>query len=430
MRKFFILALLCSYALSALSQNGTWSGELSIQGTKLPLVFHFSKDGCTMDSPKQGAKGIPTQWTPINTGKVLITIPAIGAVYEGQANGTVIRGMFKQGGMSLPLDLSIAEEQSIQRPQTPKAPFPYETQEVEFRNGDVKLHGTLSLPQGYDKTTPVVLLITGSGQQNRDEAIFDHKPFAVIADAFARQGIATLRYDDRFYGDTTTVFSSSTITDFYQDALAGIQLLRERFTQVGALGHSEGGAIALLLASNANVDFVVSMAGAVVSGRETLLAQNRGLLTKAGLSAAVVDIYCQVLENAFDRIAKNQSLENIPIPNNLPVALQTNLRAAFRQLSTPYMRSMILLDVRPSLTNIHCPVLALNGMKDTQVDYTTNLSAIEEGIINPEPIIVPLENLNHLFQHCQTGEVAEYEQIAETISTEVLQRMVNWVKEH
>ena len=238
-------------------------------------MFNFSSEGCTMDSPSQGAVGIKTDWTRSENGDVKISIPTIGGSYEGRLEGKEIKGVFKQMGMSFPLNLT---ETRLNRPQTPVAPFPYTTEEVKFKNGDIELNGTLSLPAGFSKKTPVLVMVTGSGQQNRDEELFEHKPFAVIADAFARKGIATLCYDDRFFGDKSKDFGKFTTYDFEEDALAAINLLRGRFDNVGVLGHSDGGTIALMLAAEGKVDFAVSMAGVGGSGKENLLLQNKMIL--------------------------------------------------------------------------------------------------------------------------------------------------------
>ena len=203
MKKYIISAiLLFSIALFSHAQTGTWSGKLDVQGTKISLVFHLDEENPTMDSPDQGAKGIPIEVTRTATGSITIKVPSIGATYEGLWLIKQIAGTFKQMGASLPLTLSPGEEK-LNRPQTPVGPFPYTTEKVSFANGDAVLKGTLVLPDGYCRKTPVLIMVTGSGLQNRDEEIYEHKPFAVIADALARDGIATLRYDDRGFGEST-----------------------------------------------------------------------------------------------------------------------------------------------------------------------------------------------------------------------------------
>lgn len=184
-RKLVIAAVvLLSYITVATAQTGTWSGKLDIQGTKLTLVFHLDDENPTLDSPDQGAKGIPMQIERGELGKVTLKIPALGASYEGTWMIKQIVGTFRQMNVEFPLTLTPGENKP-KRPQTPVGPFPYTTEEVTFANGDVVLHGTLTLPEGHTAQTPALIMITGSGIQNRDEELFEHKPFAVIADALA-----------------------------------------------------------------------------------------------------------------------------------------------------------------------------------------------------------------------------------------------------
>ncbi len=429
MRKHLILtSLLLSSLFGASAQTGTWSGKIEVQGMKLPLVFHLTENNSTMDSPDQGARDIPITVERSATGQIVIKIPSIGASYEGLWLGKQIVGTFKQWGSSLPLTLTPGKER-VNRPQTPKGPFPYATEEVSFANGDAILKGTLVLPEGCTRKTPVLIMVTGSGFQNRDEEIFEHKPFAVIADALARAGVATLRYDDRGFGASSGDLVNCTSEDLKNDALAGIRLLRERFDKVGVLGHSEGGTIALLLAAEGKADFIVSLAGNVVSGAETLLWQNRIALSGAGVPAETVDIYCNALGEAFEA-----RMSGRPMPSagkyDLPDALKQNLAMAAQQLQTPYMKHFLALDARPVLGGIACPVLALAGSKDLQVEPGRNLDALRNGLgANPRNRIECLEGLNHLFQPCVTGAVTEYKEIEVTFAPEALQAVVNWLSD-
>ena len=421
MKKLLIVvSIFCSLVANA--QEGRWKGELNLPGTKLPIVFNFSSEGCTMDSPSQGAVGIKTDWTRSENGDVKISIPTIGGNYEGRLEGKEIKGVFKQMGMSFPLNLT---EARLNRPQTPVAPFPYTTEEVKFKNGDIELNGTLTLPAGFSKKTPVLVMVTGSGQQDRDEMLFEHRPFAVIADALARNGIASLRYDDRGYGDSTVHFLNYNTHDFKDDAAAGLSFLRKRFQKVGIIGHSEGGTIALMLAAEGKTDFIVSLAGMVVSGKETLLWQNRVSLEASGLPKEVIDQYINVISNLFDKAIEGK-LESIDF-SLAPDALKPALQQSIKQFSMPYYQHILAVDVRPLLPQIKCPVLALNGKKDTQVNYQPNLEALDKGLTAKHQTVA-LDNLNHLFQHCTTGNLMEYQQIEETFAPEALQQIVEWIK--
>ena len=429
MKRFISIAILFLGILPmASAQTGTWSGKIDVQGTKLPLVFHLDGESPTMDSPGQGVRDIPIQVERTDGGKVIIRIPSISASYEGLWIVKQIVGTFTQLGASLPLTLTPGEEK-LNRPQTPRGPFPYAQEDVSFVNGDAVLKGTLALPEGWNRQTPVLLMVTGSGTQNRDEEIFEHKPFAVIADAFARAGIATLRYDDRGFGESTGDLVHATTEDLKNDALAGIGFLRGRFDKVGVIGHSEGGTIALMLAAEKQADFIVSLAGVVVSGAETLLWQNRLALSAAGLPESTVDTYCKLLGEAFEAIADGN-----PAPSadqtDLPAALKQNYALALLQLQTPYMKYFLSLDTRPLLESIHCPVLALNGTKDMQVESNSNLEALRSGLpTNPKNKIESVEGLNHLFQHCTTGASTEYRSIEETFAPEVLEMMIQWLRD-
>ena len=429
MKKLFtIVALLFSFAFLSNAQTGTWTGKLEVQGMKLTIVFHLDGDEPSMDSPDQAAQGIPIQVERNGIGRITIKIPMLGASYEGLWLGTQIVGTFTQMGQSLPLSLTPGEDK-LNRPQTPQGPFPYGTEEVSFDHGDAHLEGTLVLPEGYSRKTPVLIFVTGSGQEDRDETIFEHKPFAVIADALGRAGIATLRFDDRGIGGSTGDVVNATTEDFRDDALAGIKMLRERFDKVGVIGHSEGGLIALMLAADKQADFIVSLAGVAVSGIDLIVAQSRTSLETAGYPEDQIETFCKAVgEAAYVRVHGGR----MPFPEelDLPDEWKQAYQRILVQIQTPWMQKLLSLDMRSRLGDITCPVLALNGTKDIQVDYKSNLEALRSGLpAHPQNRIEALEGLNHLFQHCTTGAIAEYRQIEETIAPEALEIIVTWLSE-
>lgn len=413
-------------AFAANAQEGTWNGELNVMGNKVPLVFNFSTNGCTIDSPSQGVNGIQAEKTVKDDGTISVKVGMIGATFEGKMTDGEIKGTYIQNGFPLPLTLKPGKL-VVKRPQTPVPPFPYKEEAVSFTNAQYTFNGTLTLPENYSRNTPVVLMVTGSGQQNRDEELFSHKPFAVIADALARQGIASLRYDDRGWGDKSVNFADFTTDDFRQDAAAAIPLLRKRFNKVGILGHSEGGTIAMMLAAEGKADFIVSLAGMAISGKETLIMQNRQAMSAIGLPKETVDSYCNSISKALDEIASGKKASEINI-DDVPVALKPVTIKALQQADTPYIRHFLTVDVGKLLPEIKCPVLALNGNKDTQVDCDANTTRIEKGLANCKHSIKKMDGVNHLFQHCNTGIVTEYQQIEETISPEVLQVVAKWIK--
>lgn len=426
MRKKIITIALLFWAVYAHAQSGTWSGKIEVQGMNLAVVFHIDETSCTFDSPDQGVRGIPAELIYSETDTITIKISSIGATYEGTWNTEQIVGTFTQNGFAFPLTLTPGEPK-LNRPQTPKEPFPYNTEEVSFNNGDAVLSGTLVLPKGYTRQTPVFIMVTGSGLQNRDEEFFEHKPFAVIADALAKAGIATLRYDDRGFGASTGDAVFCTTEDLKNDALAGIKLLRNRFDHVGVIGHSEGGTIGLMLAAEKEVDAVISLAGMVVSGKDLLLWQNHIILSDAGFSEKEVDSYCNLLEDAF-----NACVAGTLVPSsdslNLPNILKQNYQGVIMQLQSPYMKYFLALDARNLLDQVTCPILALNGTKDTQVECDKNLDALRIGLPNNSANhIEVVEGLNHMFQHCRTGVTTEYRQIEETFDLEVIEKMIRWI---
>ncbi|EJX08930.1 lipoprotein [gut metagenome] len=424
--KWICLSIGCILSLQTIAQEGTWWGKLELPGNSITLVFHLDTDHSTIDSPDQGVKDVPLKRDEASIPNVSFTVPSIGATFTGVWLGKQITGIFTQHGYKFPLTLIPGRAPVRNRPQTPQPPFPYTCEEVTFTNGDAILKGTLTLPPNCNKNTPVCILITGSGLQNRDEELFGHKPFAVIADAFARNGIASLRYDDRGFGESTGDLILVTTEDLKNDARAGIQFLRERFDKVGVLGHSEGGTIALMLAAEQQADWVISLAGMTISGEATLLAQNRQLLQKNEHTAQVTDAYLKALQTVFNQLIQGEK-PVLPDVSALPDELKTNLQQVVKTSDTPYLRYFLKLNIADKLPLIKCPILALNGTKDTQVDYQTNLSVLKKKIQRTLLTAHPCEGLNHLFQHCSTGAVEEYKDIEETFAPEVLQQMIKWI---
>lgn len=403
----FVLVALTGQAQvnSTTALLGSWSGKLKVGAMSLTIVLHLDQvDGnvkVSLDSPDQGAKGIPASKEYLSDDSVAVKIVSLGATYRARLKDGKLDGTFSQSGMSFPLEMSkgIAE---VKRPQMPKAPYPYETEEVIFRNeaDGATLSGTLTWPVGYNKNQkPVmVLFVSGSGQQNRDEEVMNHKPFLVIADYLARQGIATLRYDDRATGKSVGGdVKNATTADFSRDALAGIDFLRSKkaFSKVGILGHSEGGSIAFMLGSQKKVDFIVSLAGPTVKGDTLLAAQSNRILSLSGQPATMtVEKYRQTVAT----------------------------------MNQPWLNWFNDYDPTNDIRQIRCPVFALNGDRDCQVISTLCLPALRQ-LLQPSKkhLIKEYPSLNHLFQHCTTGLPDEYSQIEETISPEVLQDIAQWI---
>ena len=409
MKKIILsICLLCSWA-GAFAQKpieGDWMGKLNLGPQSLTIVLHVNCDAqgkaeCMLDSPDQGAKGIAVETDYCSSDSVSVSLASLALSFQGKLKGDEIVGTFTQG-QSFPLVLKRGEEK-LNRPQNPVAPYPYKTEEVAFKNvaDGATLVGTLSYPIGYKKgQTPVVLMVTGSGQENRDEEIFDHKPFLVIADYLARHGVATLRYDDRGFGKSTGGdVGHATTLDFMRDAASGVDFLRtsKQFGKVGILGHSEGGSIAFMLGAKGKVDFVISMAGVGVKGDTALTAQANKILELTGQSM---------------RYSTHQYRMNAIIKRS------------------PWLNFFIDYDPSADISKTLCPVMAINGSRDVQVISSLNLAGIKAHLKpNPKNIIKEYPSLNHLFQHCKTGNVSEYRMIEETVSPEVLEDIVRFIKQ-
>ena len=416
MKKIFITLLTALAVMAGQAQvnpttalEGSWSGKLKVGAMSLTLVLHLEQaDGyvkASLDSPDQGAKGIPAYKEYLSDDSVAIKVESIGATYRAKLKDGKLDGTFSQSGMTFPLEMTKGVTE-VKRPQEPKAPYPYETEEVTFKNekDGATLAGTLTWPVGYDKNAkkkPMVLLfVSGSGQQNRDEELMNHKPFLVIADYLARNGIATLRYDDRATGKSTGGdVKNATSEDFARDADAGLNFLRNKkaFSKVGILGHSEGGTIAFMLGAQKKVDFIVSLAGPSIKGDTLLAAQSNRILSFSGMPANVtVEKYRQTASAA----------------------------------KIPWLDWFTNYDPTDNIRQTRCPVFALNGNYDCQVISSLCLPAFQK-LLPPSKknLIKEYPGLNHLFQHSTTGLPTEYGSIEETISPEVLSDIAAWIKQ-
>lgn len=403
-----LLLSVTSYGATAGNIEGIWHGTLKLNAMKLSIVMHFSDNACTLDSPDQGAKGIKGEVKEITEEKVDVAFPTLNATYTGTLKDGKIEGTFTQMGFKLPLVLEEGQPVRI-RPQTPQPPFPYQTEEVTFVNTEdsASLAGTLTYPVGYNskRKVPVVIMVTGSGLQNRDEELFEHKPFLVIADFLARNGIASLRYDDRGAGLSTGDIENVTTEGFCRDAAAGIAFLRKtgHFSKIGVLGHSEGGSISFMLAAQKKCDFIVSMAGPGLRGDSIIVEQTNELLRQQGQPATMT-------------------------------VRQMRLTMLL-QKTNPWYDYFVDFDPAPVIKQIKCPALLLNGDKDSQVMAVSNIPVIrallsdnEKHQLPDNQVIKVYPGLNHLFQHCTTGMPAEYGSIEETISEEVLHDIAEWIK--
>ena len=442
--------------------TGYWSGVLSTGGSELGLIFHLSRqtDGtyqATLDIPAQNAKDIPVDKVSCREGLVRLEATVIKAVFEGRlsADHTEIVGQVVQNGLTFPVTLRRTDQAMLRRPQEPQPPYPYKSEEVAYENksAGVRLAGTLTMPM-TGGPFPAVILITGSGQQDRDVTIFGHRPFMVLADYLTRRGLAVLRVDDRGIGGSTGDAASSTSADFAGDVRAGLAYLLSRkeidARRIGLLGHSEGGLIAPMVAvQNKDVAFIVLMAGPGVPGDEILTLQAELIMRAGGANEATIareiglqrkllDLVKTVKDDASltkqaqamlrDYLAKLSEEERKGIGD-----ADAFIRGQVNALLSPWIRFFLAYDPRPTLRQVACPVLAITGEKDLQVDYRQNLPAIEAALKeggNEDHKVMSLPGLNHLFQTCQTGSPAEYGAIEETMAPQALKVMGDWIMNH
>lgn len=453
MKRLILSLLFIACGLAAISQEieGAWNGVLKLPGAELKLVFNISWSekgySATMDSPDQGAKGMPVTKVTYERDTLNLTIAALGVKYTGVVRADRVEGKFSQSGQTF--DLGLVKGGSVvkpNRPQEPVAPFPYLCEDVTFENAKagVTLAGTLTMPQtGGD--FPVAVMISGSGSQDRNEEIMGHKPFLVIADYLTRHGIAVLRFDDRGFGKSSGNASAATTQDFADDVSAAVEYLKGHKQidkkKIGLIGHSEGGVIAPMVASsNDDVDFIVMLAGVGIKGDELLLMQKRLIQSAMGVNSAEVEKSQNVFAQ-FYRLIKDSSIE----PSALADSLRNNMKelsggqiseaqlaALVGQMTSPWFVYFVRMNPEQYLSRVKCPVLAINGSRDLQVPADENLSAIESAVKrsgNKDVTVMRLEALNHLFQQCATGLPAEYGAIEQTFAPDALVVIKDWIAE-
>ncbi len=457
-----LLFLLFTLFNSLLAQqiSGTWYGKLKIPNQNIRINFTIvsSTDGfkTTMDSPDQGAFKIPTDKTNFKNNKLEIFLNSMMISYKGELKNNQIIGTFHQGGSSFPLVLSkekIQADKQKTRFQDPKKPYSYITEDVFFTNSkanNIKLAGTLSLLKNV-KNPPVVILISGSGPQNRDEEIkvFNHRPFLVLSDFLTKRGIAVLRYDDRGVGQSKGIFKGATTKDFASDTKAAVNYLKNRkdlnFSKLGLIGHSEGGLIAPMVASeNKNIDFIILLAGPGVDGGKILESQSRKISQLAGVSLDILD-FNESLSIKIHQVVKNCKTAEEVKPNLAsffkkfitqmedrykPFLPKKTVEQIINTYSDNWMWFFVKTNPKEYLQQVPCPILALNGAKDVQVLSDINLPAIKEATKNNTKVTVKeMQNHNHLFQTCSTGNITEYAKIEETISPLTMEIITTWINQ-
>jgi uncharacterized protein len=428
--------------------DGAWMGSLDLGAIRLRVVFHIvnTEDGLisTMDSPDQNQNGLPTTSTQRDGASLKIEMKAIGGIFEGKiaADLQSIDGAFTQLGSPHDLLLKRVKDKAdleLRRPQNPVKPYPYREEEVSYHNKlqNVTLAATLTVPPGKGPF-PGVVLITGSGPQDRDESLLGHKPFLVLSDYLTRRGIVVLRADDRGTGKSSGDFSAATTADFATDTEAGIAYLKSRpevdLHKIGLIGHSEGGVIAPMIAArNKDVAFIVMMAGTGVPGDQILVAQSKAIEIASGKTPeeAAKDATKERDVLTLVETEKNNAVLEKELKQKLTGEVaEAQIGMQIKQITSPWFRFFLTYDPATALRKVTCPVLALNGSLDTQVPPRLNLPAIRKALekgANQHFEVDELPGLNHLLQTAKTGAPAEYAEIEETMSPVALDKVSTWI---
>lgn len=444
-----ITIITCSVLSAQKEVLGYWKGKLVLPGVSLRLAFTITEENgklsATMDSPDQGAYGIPCGTTQFENGLLTLKVESAGVTYTGKPEGDKMIGKFKQATLNIDLDLARSEEEEGRnaKPQDPKEPFNYVVEEVSFENAaaQLKLAGTLTLPKNK-KLAPVAIMITGSGPQDRDESLLGHKPFWVIADYLTNQGIAVLRFDDRGVGESTGNFSEATSADFATDVKAAIAYLKTRKEidpeKIGLIGHSEGGLIApMVAANNKDVAFIISMAGTGMAGKDLLPEQVRLIAEAGGADKKEVDKSYKTTKKACALVAKEKDVDKLKVElgelfekDDDGESTEEQMESAIKQYTSPWFRYFMQYNPQDDFKKVSCPVLAITGSLDLQVPADANLAGIKKSLKkakNKDVTTTKLDKLNHLFQHAQTGHPSEYAKIEETIAPIALELMATWI---
>lgn len=457
MKKIFaVVLILLSIQLSAQDFSGLWHGALTINGNQLRLSIDLTKNdtGYTgkLISIDQGNATLPLQLVKTDGSKISFKGVA-GISYTGAMADSTIKGLFTQNGQNFPMEFGrrAIGKKVLKRPQEPKPPFPYISEDITFKStsDSIQLAGTLTLPSATGKF-PVVVLISGSGPQNRNEELLGHKPFLVLSDHLTRNGMAVLRYDDRGVAKSKGNFSAATSENFADDVEAAVAYLKTRkeidVKKIGLVGHSEGGLIAPMVAArNKDVAYIVLMAGPGVKGKELLPLQIE-LLAKAGgakedevksnlkMMNGLIDILTMNGDTAVINAAFRAYLSNEykALPDSVKATVsQAQFNMQYANLNTPWMKFFLAYDPAPALEKLKIPVLALNGSKDLQVWAPQNLRAIEKALKkagNKKYVARELPGLNHLFQQCTTGSSSEYAEIEQTLSPALLEEITQFLQ--
>jgi uncharacterized protein len=481
LKKIFSICPIVLFGIQSSAQNitGTWQGNLDFQGKLIPIVFHISEDStnkskASFDSPSQHAFNLPCNEVILKDDSVILIMDILKGKYAGQLSKDKkqIDGLWFQGAGSLPLTVTkISGEAAIKeqkRPQTPKPPFPYFSEDVVYMNADqsIQYGATLTYPKADSadhsakaNTFPAIILITGSGQQDRNESIFDHKPFAVIADYLTKKGFVVLRVDDRGIGKTSGIFEESTTADFAKDVEVSLNFLEKQpqvnKEKIGLIGHSEGGMIAPMVTDKRReIKFIILLAGPGIPIIDLMQQQIEAVSISEGKSTAEAKANGYLMHTVWEEVEKNEdsatTIKNIrmkidiwsktldtttlaKIKSNDTASINNQITQAITALNSKWYKYFISFNPQPYLQKLNCKVLALNGSKDVQVIATSNLSGIRSSLKkskSPEYETIEIPGLNHLFQTCIKCNPSEYNDLEESFSPKALEIMGTWLQKN
>ena len=420
--------------------EGKWQGKLNLGTTTLSLAVRIAEGGkvAWMDSPDQMAFNIECDTLTVAANSVTVGVKRMGILISGTLSDAdnSFSGSFRQGLAKLPFEMAfVSTNPYLERPQTPQPPFPYDVEEVTFSHGDVTLTGTLTKPAGKKNLTAVVL-VSGSGQQNRDEEVMGHKPFAVLADHLTRGGIAVLRYDDRGTGGSSALSPDVTTADFAQDALAAVKYLQSvpeiNKKKIGVVGHSEGGQIAIMLAAEhpKDVKFISTLAAPVVKGKDLMITQNEDMARMRGIE--ITADQRRILEQTFaaiDTVNDTELLKNRLyhiMTDGKSAQEMINVNSQIMVMTTPWYVNFVRYCAIPHLNAMRQPMLAFYGANDVQVNATINAATLNASYGGKKLEIENGLHYNHLFQEC-SKPTADYGRIEQTLSPKVMQRLLDWL---
>ncbi|MGM9811925.1 MAG: alpha/beta hydrolase family protein [Muribaculaceae bacterium] len=438
---FAVLAAMISLQAFA-AVEGKWQGKLNLGTTTLSLAVRIAEGGkvAWMDSPDQMAFNIECDTLTVAANSITVGVKRMGILISGTLSDAdnSFSGSFRQGLAKLPFEMAfVSTNPYLERPQTPQPPFPYDVEEVTFSHGDVTLTGTLTKPAGKKNLTAVVL-VSGSGQQNRDEEVMGHKPFAVLADHLTRGGIAVLRYDDRGTGGSSALSPDVTTADFAQDALAAVKYLQSvpeiNKKKIGVVGHSEGGQIAIMLAAEhqKDVKFISTLAAPVVKGKDLMITQNEDMARMRGIE--ITADQRRILEQTFAAI---DTINDTDLLRNRLYHIMTdgksaqemiNVNSQIMVMTTPWYVYFVRYCAIPHLNAMRQPMLAFYGANDVQVNATINAATLYASYGGKKLEIENGLHYNHLFQEC-SKPTADYGRIEQTLSPKVMQRLLDWLKQ-